>query len=1152
MALGFAERYGYGEHGRSVLNEMIESGSVSPDAVNQAFHLPYLWGMSNKARTEVELLGPIQEEAFNAGRLDRILSMKRSADTVTVWGKKSGLVENDLTKKLPRQTRESLHAMGSALGAKIVVEHIPAEQNANGYYKSSDGTIHIDADTTDPVMTVAKHEITHRMQELAPEAYTQFRDYAVQMENRGAETGNLSAVEVKQEQYRQVSGGRVSLAVEEAMDEIAANYTEKILRDEKTLHDFVTDMSETEEKRSVGQKFFDAVHAFLQKLKEHFGKGKKARAKMDAEAVDAFGATVSELEHAERLWKKAYGEAVQAAQSEAGQAQKNTAQTDGEVQYDLKDAEVQKNISEYRHAINAWNQSGRPDGDTFILGVTGDVLQGLGAIESDIYILSEKLNKIMHDHPEMTLEEIKRIPEILEDPVLILESRNAGRGAKQNTRMVLFGSVKAQNGKPVLSVLDIRPSEKKLFIDDMQKVTSAYTKDTDPVGYVSKSNVMYADKKRTIPLLRSIGFQMPIELLRSGSIGNISYFQRSVKLSGESFASVVNTDAELRFSLKKPVEETKTLVALHNLTEEKLKKVLKLGGFPMPSIAVTRTDIPHTNFGDITLVMDKSAINPQANRKNTVYSADAWTPTVPRTSYKPSDSTLRRIKKKVYELVGGYEVIDKLDHIAFDSDNISRALDRYDGDLANGYRDNNSLRYAFLKDIGADIELPMKEEDLYRYGDVSNAAVRYFAGKLINGLQTVELYQNMGSREMMQDEALKEAVADTLNWEVLQSLEPASEEYREYEKNPVFKADEASFSQIDGLLAASRKYFNGGIKQTVDRREAGKLVKQYIADNGLQKQYEAWLAELFDGVVEKTGIYNNKDIFTPSGNRRSFEQLHMPVTLENIVKAMASQNEGNTKNVAGFNGVKTLRAGMAKRFKSIADMHKLEGRLQNLTEEEFETIHDQLSDRMYAIIDRIIETGARSSENSFMRMDTVGEIMMEIADGGKYTVDSIVKGFTQYQYKIGNQLAMDIRDLLFDVSQMPTNMFEAKPERAVGFNEVLAAIVPSDTDQKLIDDLYAAGVSNVMTYAKGDDAARLELANSVDNARFSLKGQKELERENAKLRETVAGLREQFRRTKLAKVDRKALDSFAKTLLKDYQSSADVEETRAALDSLYT
>lgn len=38
------------------------------------------------------------------------------------------------------------------------------------------------------------------------------------------------------------------------------------------------------------------------------------------------------------------------------------------------------------------------------------------------------------------------------------------------------------------------------------------------------------------------------------------------------------------------IEETKNLVALHNLSEEKLLKVLQLGGFPMPSIAITKRD----------------------------------------------------------------------------------------------------------------------------------------------------------------------------------------------------------------------------------------------------------------------------------------------------------------------------------------------------------------------------------------------------------------------------------------------------------------------------------------------------------------------------------------------------------------------------------
>ena len=333
---------GYGEYGVRAISDLLNTTEgMSFDQLKSRFQSAYEAGLTDMPVAKANLSTDIQRLAFNAGKQDYIMSMKREkVKGATVWGKAGGVIENDYSKKLDAQTHDTLHTIGRATGTKIIIEELPAEMNANGYYKSSDGTIHIDADTTDPVMTVAKHEITHRMQELAPEAYTQFRDYAVQMENRGAEFGNPSAVEIKQEQYREGSGGKVNLDVEAAMDEIAANYTEKILRDEKTLHDFVTDMSETEEKRSIGQKFFDAVHEFLRKLKEHFGNGKKARAKMDAEAVRTFGATVSELERAERLWKRAYSEAVQAAQGEAGQARLQAAQsrdTMGESRYAMKE-----------------------------------------------------------------------------------------------------------------------------------------------------------------------------------------------------------------------------------------------------------------------------------------------------------------------------------------------------------------------------------------------------------------------------------------------------------------------------------------------------------------------------------------------------------------------------------------------------------------------------------------------------------------------------------------------------------------------------------------------------------------------------------------------------------------------------------------------
>ena len=167
-------------------------------------------------------------------------------------------------------------------------------------------------------------------------------------------------------------------------------------------------------------------------------------------------------------------------------------------------------------------------------------MQGLGARENDIYMKGDKISLILEQHPEMTLNEIKRIPEILDDPILVLSSQNKGRAGSQNTRLVLFGSVKAQDGRPVLCVLDLQPVENRIVIQDMQKATSAYTKDNDPVRFVRNSEVLYTseNKKRTTALLRTLGFQMPSELQRYGSMGSISYHGQNVKMEGVPFTKI--------------------------------------------------------------------------------------------------------------------------------------------------------------------------------------------------------------------------------------------------------------------------------------------------------------------------------------------------------------------------------------------------------------------------------------------------------------------------------------------------------------------------------------------------------------------------------------------------------------------------------------
>lgn len=221
--------------------------------------------------------------------------------------------------------------------------------------------------------------------------------------------------------------------------------------------------------------------------------------------------------------------------------------------------------------VAEWYRDGMPEGEAFVLGSTGETLQGLGAIESDIYMNGDKINTILREHPEMTIREIQKIPELLDDPILILKSKGSGKGG--NSRLVLFGSINTQDGQPVLAVLDLRPRENGFVLDDMQKVNSAYAK-ANPASFISQSDVLFADKKRTVPLLRRFGLTVTSrELLRDGSIGSISYRGNSVNISGEKFSSIVemaDQPMDAKFSADDttatPQENDKTALAYFGRT----------------------------------------------------------------------------------------------------------------------------------------------------------------------------------------------------------------------------------------------------------------------------------------------------------------------------------------------------------------------------------------------------------------------------------------------------------------------------------------------------------------------------------------------------------------------------------------------------------
>ena len=533
-------------------------------------------------------------------------------------------------------------------------------------------------------------------------------------------------------------------------------------------------------------------------------------------------------------------------------------------------------------------------------------------------------------------------------------------------------------------------------------------------------------------------------------------------------------DADIRFSLSDAVEETKDLMALHNLTEAKLLKSLKLGGLPMPSVAIAKAKDGHGEFGEISLILPKETIDPKANALNKLYSGDAWTPMYPKVEYKPSGKVLQSVDDKISNLVP-YEVQKELGSLMFDTDNARSNLDRYNGNMVEAYKQNDAMKYAYLKDTGSDISLPMKEDDLYLYGGHSNASVRYFAGKLVNGLQTVELYKNMSGRDVMQDKALMEAVADAQNFDVLRTLEPGTDEYLEYERNPVFRADEVSFRDVDNFLSAARKLFKNGVQQTVDRKAAKELIRNSVD----QEAYESWLDDLFAGVVEKEGIRNNKDYMTPSGNRRSFEALHYENNLENVIKAMREQGEKGIGN--GFGGASIFGASTTG-FSSIEDMKQSSDRLQMMTYEEYQELRKQFTDRFLEIAIKLPNT-----KNDFMATDSAAEVLTEAV--AKYKTRSGIENYLRRELKgwatYSDQAVDDLIDLVNDIRKMPTGYFEAKPQRAVSFDEVGVFVIPRNADVKLKQDLLNNGYA-IAEYDPDVEGDRTKVLNQFEEYKFSL------------------------------------------------------------------
>ena len=531
-------------------------------------------------------------------------------------------------------------------------------------------------------------------------------------------------------------------------------------------------------------------------------------------------------------------------------------------------------------------------------------------------------------------------------------------------------------------------------------------------------------------------------------------------------------DPDIRFSLSETVEETKDLMAIHNLHSSELMKQLQMGGMPYPSIAITKPEmISHDNFGEVSVVLKKDAIDPKKSKYNKVYSADAYTPTFPQVDYEASEEAVSRITSTVnkwYNQLSDY--YQRSVRSLRDYDNINDGLNRWGGEqrYVESYADDYGLKQVYLAENGGAVPVEMKTTET-RMTDYQMKLYQTVVDKM--GADVLKSFNEKGNYEKLglarmawlekHGDALKDIYAE--DWASdgtmtkAEALEIANEQNRLYWRDEIGRA--LKFIENGGVT----------VTETEDIGATNAKIDERIANS----DYSQWVRNLFSGIEGRSGIRNNKDIFTPSGNRRSFAQTHDPLTIDNIVKAMRKENQTGQ----GAFGSGSILGASAKEFGSIAEIKRNAGKLGQMDKAEHDAITDRIQDTFWDISRRYAD-----GKDIIDAQATLAEAVSK--SESKAGITRYLKQY-DYVYKYNESIVDEIIELRDYIRSLPTPYFEAKPRRGVGFDEVAVFVIPYDADVKLKQELLNRGYP-IAEYDPKVEGDRQRVVNQFEEYKFSL------------------------------------------------------------------
>ena len=509
----------------------------------------------------------------------------------------------------------------------------------------------------------------------------------------------------------------------------------------------------------------------------------------------------------------------------------------------------------------------------------------------------------------------------------------------------------------------------------------------------------------------------------------------------------------------------KSLIGVHNITEDKLIKAIKQGGFANPSLAVIDTkNGMHSDYGKISLIPKSSLIDSKTGKNAGTFAGDAWTPTYPHVEKQMSENGVSMFYKDI--------------HKVSNNDSINNELSSVWRNYMDG-SDPDKLSYWFLKERG------IEPENVYINSGYTEEQRNKFAKLTDNGSKRFEDMTEEQRNGIISLMAEKDGVSIGEKLEKYQHVMEVNKRVLNGGKvSPIRKASlQRQINEIEqyGVTLSAVSDFMYGMKRALktdgklDVNNTLKSSHDKVVSSGLQEEFDKWLIEK----EEKYGVQEMLfDGFTREGNRK-----YIPNTLENASKMMNREEE---KNSGGQSGFGPTRAILLEKMKSLDDIRKNKGKLKGV-DEYTDQRYQEASDEMLQVL-KVLSDMQKISDNPFSNID-YANLRLQDALTHKDPIEWLNK---EYGYEIdkNGDFAKGLTDLIENLKNLPVKYFETKFNRPVSLGEFAIAIVPDGTSKYIVDALKKSGI-DVRMYdgtEEGRTSATMDAILDRDDIRFQLRG----------------------------------------------------------------